>query len=289
MLTFFNQWRFRLRRLLGCAIAPKVSVAFHIIFLVTIVLLGGCASKDLRCWQNMQDDYFALNVLQQEGRLGEPDTAETRARLQKTLKRCASTASKESVLQGPFGGQQGYVSLLDIAVSADDSIMTKEFLARGLSPTGNAANPDQHLYGANSLQLAARLEASNSTAVLLAAGTDAGLTDAEGFAPLHFTGSQTAAGLVVMRLLVEYGAEIDKASRSGVTPMMMARVNGDLRKVQCLVRMGARQPTQDELALLPIKQPMAARIAAVDQFLQGAAMETAPDVVASCPDRKSSP
>ena len=91
-----------------------------------------------------------------------------------------------------------------------------------------------------------------------------------------------------MGKLVESGARIDMQARNGITPLLMARANGDIRKAMCLIQLGASRPSSRKLNDLQARGAIAPMVAEVDAYLLGENRALDQDVVKSCTARGGS-
>ena len=120
------------------------------------------------------------------------------------------------------------------------SLATVEALLAG--PGGgasvNAAPPSTRI---TALHTAAEHGPPTVVAALLAAGANAGATDARGWTALHYavTSTDAAGDTDVMRVLIDGGAPVDAASYTGSTPLWIAEQNGHAAAAALLCSHGA--------------------------------------------------
>jgi hypothetical protein len=230
----------------------------------------------------MQDSYYDISVLQQSRRLGDPAVRAKRKELADLLRTCQPLVETSAPLGGVYGGVQGYLTLLDIAAVADDGGATTSLLKSGVSPLGTQSKHGLHLYGGNTLQLAALMEARRSVLALLQNGVDPDIRDADGLSALHSVGTQTIDGLRVIVDLVHHGADLNLRSKNGMTPILMARASDDVRKVECLVLLGATRPSPEEMAALQAESASKSTVDAIDAVLRTGIVNTSSDVWRTC-------
>lgn len=93
--------------------------------------------------------------------------------------------------------------------------------------------------GAPALCWAARAGAKECAALLLEAGADVSLRDADGLTPLMLAARIGALGLECARRLLEAGARADEKDPGGVTALMLAARNGGTETAKLLLEAGA--------------------------------------------------
>jgi hypothetical protein len=136
-----------------------------------------------------------------------------------------------SLLVGACGDDQTHLTPLEAAASADDATRTRALIAAG-------EDPDAHGREWAPLILAARTGRVQALRALVAADADVDRPDdRQGWSALLHAVHRNqldAAGA-----LLELGADPDRGSRSGFTPLMMASSYGNTRMVELLLRGGA--------------------------------------------------
>ena len=202
------------------------------------------------CWARMLQSYHALSVLAQEGRLNKADAETKKRELRGLLSECAGRCEYTISLDGVIGSRSGFLNLADIAAVADDGPAVREYARKHTDVCGQplATQSEQHLYGGNTLQLAATMESSAAVEALVRAGCDVNARDAQGFTALHLASAQTPGGELVIRTLVDGGANVNAATTTGITPLDMAVARSDATAQSVLIKLGAKagkdQPTQ---------------------------------------------
>jgi hypothetical protein len=180
-------------------------------------------------------------------------------------------------------GIDSYVTLLDMAILADDVELTEKFLEEQAAGNAPTIDPDLLEYGDGYLENAVIVESLHVARWLLSRGFDPNQRNDVGATPLLVSQVRTEEGLRATRDLVKFGANLDERStRFNLTPLMFARVNGDLRKVQCLLALGARMPKGEDYSKISIEQAKLEKVALVDEFLASSINQIPSGVSENC-------
>ena len=87
--------------------------------------------------------------------------------------------------------------------------------------------------------------------LLIEKGADKDKAEMDGMTPLFAACDE--GHLEIVRLLIEKGADLDKANNEGVTPLLIATVNGHLEIVRLLVEAGAdKNKAEEEEGMTPL-------------------------------------
>jgi hypothetical protein len=241
-----------------------------------------CRPAYADCWPELQEKNtsFYNIVLSDDTDIVEMEAA--RAELRAALRKCTPSETFAKDLTNVDLGLDSYLTLLDFAVMADDVEMTAALLERQSAESELAISPERLEYGGAHLENAALVESGSVVRWLLEQGFDPNKAGESGATPLFFTQVRTESGLRATRDLMAYGANIEMRARFNLTPMMFARVNGDLRKVQCLLALGAQVPGEDEYVAVRIDDSKAEKIMIVDDFLRSSEREIPKQIMDIC-------
>ena len=211
-----------------------------LLLLAALLALSGCeqapkpVTQSESCWPALLD---AHSIVYFEFDQGEPSAeaiAGARAVLRERLRACGPTDSYYGTPQEVTIENGGIVSLFDMAIIADDPDLVRQY-ADGDPVEGNEKpETDILLYGEQFVQVGAYFESRNALRELGALGHDPRTPDEFGGTPLHVVNAYTSSGLQLIRDFASAGIDVNSRTERGITPMMAARLRGDLTKAQCL-------------------------------------------------------
>jgi len=198
------------------------------------------------CWPEMQENFVRIyNQATLQG-LGMDKVLAERGRLRQLLKVCLGVVDYEYAAV-PAEASYNYVTLLDIAVAADD----EDLLRKVLSETDpkrlkQAVDIRTESNDYNPLFLSAILESFRAFTDLINykfdPPVDPKMMNSNGYQLIHVAGGQTAGGLKLIRMLVDMGFDPNSKTTAGQTPLLTARARGDVHAVHCLMLLGAMPP-----------------------------------------------
>ena len=217
--------------------------------LVLILGLSGCEQLIPDCWDHLSrlnDEHYLLLDSRQE--FSADKLEEIRHSMAFNVRKCASDAPFAKDLSSVAVGIESYYTLIDFAIMANDAELVAALFEKQLQDPSLQLPKEKLTLGGEYLPNAAFSESDNVVRWLMSRGFDPNQTNDMGAAALHFSGARTDGGLRVARDLVAQGADVELRAGNGVTPLILAwRQNGDLRKVQCLISLGAQIPSASEL------------------------------------------
>lgn len=205
------------------------------------------------CWDRLQRLNYELDsLLDTAGEISAAELLGIRGRMSSTIKACRESAPFYNDISAVEVGPDSYYTLLDFAIMANDPELTAEMFERQRLELSVEFRRDSLISGESHLETAVYSESDQVVLWLLENGSDPNQTNDIGASALHFSGTRTESGLRVTRDLVTAGADIDIRAENDVTPLIIALRRGDLRKVQCLVSLGAQVPDDVEaVEILP--------------------------------------
>jgi ankyrin repeat protein len=218
---------------------------------ITALVVAGCADPQIACQRKLDDLAATLGEWQAAAKLGAPEANATRADIARTLSRC-SDLPLDSAFSAhyPFEGGRYALTLLDLAVFADDAALVRRYLDAGISIFGLPYKGHHAFTGGTSLRLAAALASYSAMQELLKDAPDVSAPDDGGRTPLMGTPGYLEAGRQVAQLLIDRGADIDARDKEGDTALSLATRSGDIGMVQLLLRNGANvSPLPDGMTL----------------------------------------
>jgi len=245
-------------------------VVFSLLF-CALSMVFGCTGTSADCWPDLRvahvDFYWEIDASKLD-----PDPARIEAardHLRETLNQCPADTSfsEDSSLEGDRDFDS-FISLIDLAIFADDVALTEKFLSRLDSGSEEGLETRTLQYGGLYLELAAFAESSNVARWLLEHGFDAREPDENGLSALHASQARTIDGLRLISDLVSFGAEIEARAGGTATPLMLARLNGDMKKVQCLLALGAQMPSEDKYDDVNGSHKSPEKVQKIDDFLK---------------------
>lgn len=212
-------------------------VGVHLL-LGLVALLAGCETTSASCWPVLEDKHIAFYA---EFDRAEPDVEQlqiARRELKEALSSCSADEEFFSDNSRLGIGADAKISLLDMAIIADDREMTRAY-ATMLANEAPLPQSDLLLYGGEYLNLAAYFDSIAAIRELLDMGFDPNTAGEFGMTALHSSSVVSTQGLRVISELVQFGGNLEAKASNGETPIGMARRKGNLRKVQCLFLLGA--------------------------------------------------
>ncbi len=256
--------------------------------LVASLTLLGCGqgpapvSRAESCWPALLDAHSSVYFEFDRGAPSAEAIAGARAVLRERLRACGPTDSYYATPEELTIGNDGIVSLFDMAIIADDPELVRQY--SGGDPVEENEKPevDILLYAEQFIQLGAYFESRNALRELGALGYDPREPDEFGGTSLHVVNAYTSAGLQLILDLASTGIDVNARTDRGITPIMAARMRGDLTKAQCLFALGADIPDMAVFEPWLIEPHRDAGVAAVDAFLLAEEREVPMDVLAVC-------
>lgn len=254
----------------------------------TLLTLSGCeqapepvlASES--CWPALLD---AHSIVYFEFDQSEPSAeaiAGARAVLRERLRACGPADSYYATPEELSAGNEGIVSLLDMAIVADDADLVRQY-AGGDTVEGNEKpEADILLYAEEFIQIGAFFESRNALRELGALGHDPRAADEHGGTALHVVNAYTSSGLQLINDFVSAGIDVNARTERGITPIMAARLRGDIVKAQCLYTMGAEVPDIAVFEPWRIEPHRDAAVAMVDAFLLAEEREIPAEILSNC-------
>ena len=253
-----------------------------------LLALSGCeqapepVSRSESCWPALLDAHSIVYFEFDQGGPSAEAIAGARAVLRERLRACGPTDSYYGTPEAVTIENGGIVSLFDMAIIADDPELVRQYA--GGDPVEGNEKPDRGLllYAEQFIQVGAYYESRNALRELGALGHDPSVPDEYGGTPLHIVNAYTSAGLQLIRDFVSAGIDVNAQTERGITPMMAARLRGDLVKAQCLYSFGAEVPDMSVFEPWDVMPHRDAAVAAVDAFLLAEEREIPTDVLTVC-------
>lgn len=239
-----------------------------LVFILSAGLSCGTAAAD--CWTELHEKHVQFESAMLPGK-GDPvpeDIQAARRQLRNALRKCPPNAEFAKDYTIISTGVDSHITLLDLAILADDVAMTEAMLERLGSGEVSRIDPSNLDYGGRYLEIAAFVGSVDVVKMLLERGFDPNKSNDLGVTPLHVTLAPGTSGLIIIRNLVTHGADIERRTNRNITPMMIARLMGDLAKAQCLLALGASVPDDHAYDGLRVDESRQNSIAAVDDFLK---------------------
>jgi len=183
-----------------------------------------------------------LSVLHMAAKSGKVDVL--RAILEQLTLSVGDVAKRKAFVNKTTPEEVGGYSALHYAIEAgkEDAQCAVELLIAHGADVGLAAQPE----GMTPLHLAALFCSEKTCAVLLDAGADATVVDAEGDTPLHNAAGKQESGedrVPIAQLLLTRGAELEHANHKGFTPLAAAAAAENRPVAAELVNRGAKTVT----------------------------------------------
>ena len=192
------------------------------------------------CWPDLLEEQAGISLALDRRNFDSDRLEAERAELRELLGSCRKDAAFYYSPPDNFPAKHSY-SLIGIAISADDPEMTKELMEQLRHST--FAVPDDLVYGEQYVSFAAHMESVRALKILLDSGVYlAGTHEQNADYALYSSRVFTAAGLEIVKLLVDAGANIEAGGNGRYTQTQRAATSGDLAKVQCLYSLGATMP-----------------------------------------------
>ncbi len=253
-----------------------------------LLVASGCepapepVSRAESCWPALLDAHSIIYYEFDQPRPSAEAIAGARAVLRDRLMACGSTDSYYGTPEEVTIEYGGIVSLLDMAIIADDPELVRQY-ADGDTVEGNE-KPELGLllYAEQYIQVGAFYESRNALRELGALGHDPRAPDEFGGTPLHVVNAYTSTGLQLVRDFAAAGIDLDARTDRGITPIMAARLRGDLVKAQCLVALGAEIPAMAVFGPWDVEAHREGVVAAVDVFLSDREREIPTDILTVC-------
>lgn len=241
--------------------------------LILITGLSGCDQLMTDCWDQLSElhsEHYVL--LDSRENFSSVQLEKIRDSMASGVRECANKESFAADISVVDIGVESYFTLLDFAIMANDPTLVAAMFEKLEQDPALKIPVEKLTLGGEYLPNAAYSESDKVVRWLMNQGFDPNQANDMGATALHFSGARTDGGLRVARDLVAGGADIDIKTHSGVTPLILAwRQYGDLRKVQCLVSLGAQIPSASELPdLRPDILAVEADIQAVTEYLASA-------------------
>ncbi len=234
------------------------------------------------CWPALLDAHSSIYFEFDQGDPSAEAIAAARAVLRERLRACGPNDSYYATPEEVTIGNEAIVSMFDLAIIADDEELVRTFA--GGDPVEGNEKPeiDFLLYGEQFIQVGAYFESRDALRTLGELGHDPRTPDEFGGTPLHIVNAYTSSGLQLIRDFVSAGIDVNAATERGITPVMAARMRGDLTKAQCLVAMGAEIPVMAVFSPWNVEPHKEEAVAAVDAFLTAEEREIPTDVLTVC-------
>ena len=248
--------------------------------------LAVCKPSQASCWPELIEPHNLLYDLYAEETVDFEVVEDVRRNLRKKLRGCAENTEFYFDMSHESVPVNAYLSLLDISIFANDAEQTKKFVDVFRS-RGHETNERRNLqYGGDYLELGVLVEADRSVDTLLRLGFGPNKTNESGVTPLHLSSVRSDAGLEVTRNLASYGADVELATESGMTPMILAWLQGNLVKAQCLYALGARVPDEESLGSFSVDASFLDAAEKVEEFFQSVDKQISPEVEKICTLRR---
>lgn len=195
------------------------------------------------CWPSLIERFHAVSLAVHDGTEWNDADRESRLGIAATLARGCTEAPFIYEVEGP-GPDRVFVTLLDMAIIANDAGSVERVLGRGHRWESPDARGMKHLSEPSSVGTAVYFESPEALEVLLTRGAAVNVQDSKGATPLHLASVQTEKGLRSLASLVRAGANLETKTTTGYTPLEVAVINRDSRKAQCLHRLGSIVPKE---------------------------------------------
>ena len=180
--------------------------------------------------------------LDEFGEADETELAQIRTAIAENVESCRGSSFYEDLSSDEGAGFEVIFTLLDFAIMANDVELTAEMYERQTTELSPEFRREELISGDMHLMTAIHFESDAVVRWLLENGYDANETYDMGWTPIFGVAAGTDGGLRAIRDLVAFGAELEWEGPDGITPLLTARRQGDLRKAQCLVSLGAQVP-----------------------------------------------
>ena len=239
-------------------------------------------SRNESCWPALLDAHSKVYFEFDQGEPSAEAIAAARAVLGERLRSCGPEDSYYATPEDITTGNAAIVSLFDMAIIADDPEQVRRYAGGDPVETNEKPEVDSLLYAEQFIQLGAYFESRNALRALGAMGHNPRIADEVGATPLHVVNAYTSAGLRLIKDFASAGLDVNAATERDITPMMTARLRGDLVKAQCLYALGGRIPDMVELAPWTIEPHRETAVAAVDAFFLAGEREVPVRVLEVC-------
>ncbi len=210
----------------------------NIALLIVLLACAGCEYHGLTCWNRLHilyNEWFLM--LDKTGEIDASAFADVRSRIASNVEQCQGGDFYRDF--NTIGPSAYYVTLFDFSVMADNVRLVAETHEKHLE----LRRREEDLQLADSpLLTAVYAEADDVVRWLLENGYEANEISEIGTTPLFHSGTRTDDGLRATRDLIANGADPQHEGPNGVTPLTFAWRQGNLRKIQCLISLGAKIP-----------------------------------------------
>ena len=215
----------------------------RLVLMIVMLGLAGCEFHGLTCWNRLKYLHSEIELeLDEFGEADETELAQIRAAIAENVESCRGSSFYEDLSSDEGAGFEVIFTLLDFAIMANDVELTAEMYERQTTELSPEFRREELISGDMHLMTAIHFESDAVVRWLLENGYDANETYDMGWTPIFGVAAGTDGGLRAIRDLVAFGAELEWEGPDGITPLLTARRQGDLRKAQCLVSLGAQVP-----------------------------------------------
>ena len=216
----------------------KRSIFRNTVLAALLVACAGCEYHGLTCWNRLKILFNEWSLMLDEaGEIDASALADVRSRIASNVEQCRSGDFYRDF--GAVGPGEFYITLFDLAVIADDVDLVAETHEKQLELE---RREEEFQLRDSPLLTAVYAEADDVVRWLLENGYGADEIDENGGNPLFYSGTRTEDGLRATRDLVANGADPNLEGPDGITPLRLAWRQGNMRKTQCLISLGAEIP-----------------------------------------------
>jgi ankyrin repeat protein len=206
------------------------------------ILMGmasaSCSDSVNSCRASLDELALSFQDLYPRQRLEE--VAEVRSEISRTLRSCSDLPIDATVSANALFDRDSFaLTLLDLAVYADDVELVRLYLDQGIPIEGYPQRGVHAYTGGTSLHVAAISGSLRSAEVLLQSGADPSAIDDRGNSPLTASLGFSEPGLELTQLLIDWGGDLERRNSDGLTALELAISLGDIEKVRLLLSNGA--------------------------------------------------